>query len=182
MEQADDVASENGRTDLEVLIEAFGDRALGPLLVLIGLLAMSPVGAIPGMPVALSIVIILFAGQFLAGRSSPWLPSMLSRVSIDEDKIHDFRKNAESWLSYLDNFIHRRFDWATGEIARRLAAGLSILLAITMIPLEALPFAVALPAAGITLFGVALTARDGLAMCLGFIASAAVAAGWIWLL
>ena len=50
-----------------------------------------------------------------------------------------------------------------------------------MMPLEAVPFAVAIPAVGITLFGIGLTARDGLVMLCGFTASAVAAIG-IWLL
>jgi hypothetical protein len=51
-----------------------------------------------------------------------------------------------------------------------------------MVPLEVIPFAVAAPAAAITLFGLALTARDGLLMLVGFaVAAASTVLAWRWI-
>ncbi len=181
LEQADDVAGENGKADLKALIESFGDRAFGPVLTLLGLLAISPVGAIPGVPIVLAAVVILFAGQILFGRTSPWLPGFLGEMSIKEEKISEMQDKAHGWLARIDGFLRPRIKWATGEVARRIAAGIVILLSFVMMPLEAVPFAVAIPAVGITLFGIGLTARDGLVMLCGFAASAVAAIG-IWFL
>lgn len=86
--EADEVADDNGDSaDLCDLISSFGYQAFGPVLVLFGLLAMSPFGAIPGVPVALGAVIILFAVQILFGRSSPWLPGILASIKVEKSQI-----------------------------------------------------------------------------------------------
>ena len=181
LDQADDIAGEDGKADLKTLIESFDDRAFGPVLTLLGLLAVSPVGAIPGVPIVLAAVVILFAGQILFGRTSPWLPGFVGEMSIEEEKISSMQDKANDWLARIDGLLRPRIEWAAGGFARRIAACIVILLSFVMMPLEAVPFAVAIPAVGITLFGIGLTARDGLVMLCGFTASAVAAIG-IWLL
>ena len=51
------------------LLEASGSRSMGPVLFIPALIAFSPVGAIPGMSIAMGAVIILFATQLIIGRS-----------------------------------------------------------------------------------------------------------------
>jgi hypothetical protein len=53
-----------------------------------------------------------------------------------------------------------------------IIAALSIILALTMIPLEMVPFAAAIPAFSIALFAVGLTANDGLLILFGLVAAA----------
>ncbi|MEO0714864.1 MAG: exopolysaccharide biosynthesis protein [Pseudomonadota bacterium] len=182
LEQADSLAEEDGEADLRALIEAFEDRAFGPVLTLLGLLALSPFGAIPGIPAVLALVLVLFAGQIVVGRSSPWLPGFVGTISVEEDKISRFQESAKDWMSQIDGILRPRFEIFAGTLARQIAASVTIVLALAMIPLEAIPFAVAIPAAGIVLFGIGLTARDGLVMLFGFAASLGAAFGLWWLL
>lgn len=182
LEQADSLAEEDGEADLRALIEAFEDRAFGPVLTLLGLLALSPFGAIPGIPAVLALVLVLFAGQIVVGRSSPWLPGFVGTITVEEDKISRFQESAKDWMSQIDGILRPRFEIFAGTLARQIAASVTIVLALAMIPLEAIPFAVAIPAAGIVLFGIGLTARDGLVMLFGFAASLGAAFGLWWLL
>ena len=182
LEQADSLAEEDGEADLRALIEAFEDRAFGPVLTLLGLLTLSPFGAIPGIPAVLALVLVLFAGQIVVGRSSPWLPGFVGTISVEEDKISRFQESAKDWMSQIDGILRPRFEIFAGTLARQIAASVTIVLALAMIPLEAIPFAVAIPAAGIVLFGIGLTARDGLVMLFGFAASLGAAFGLWWLL
>ena len=52
--------------------------------------------------------------------------------------------------------------WAVGNVSEYLIAALSIALALLMIPLELVPFAVAIPAGALVLLGLALMAKDGI--------------------
>ena len=45
-------------TDLKTIVEAFGDRAFGPVMILCSLFLMTPIGAIPGLPAAFGLIII----------------------------------------------------------------------------------------------------------------------------
>lgn len=155
-------------TDLHTVIAAFGDRAFGPVLTLCGLLHLTPIGALPGVPIALGIVIISFAGQLVFGRDTPWMPEFLRKVKIKHSAIEKSRKRVGPILNKIDAVIRPRYKWAATDTARTLAALISVVFAITLLPLGSVPFGVVIPGLIITLIGLGITARDGLILILGF--------------
>ncbi|MDF1721359.1 MAG: exopolysaccharide biosynthesis protein [Minwuia sp.] len=148
------------------LLEIFSDRGFGPILIALGLLAVSPIGAIPTVPSMLAVVIVLVSAQLVFGRKHPWVPERLRRQGFSTDRVERLRDTGHKWLRRIDWLFTSRLQWATNEVARRVAALLCVGLAFLMIPLELVPFAVYLPGTAILLFGLALTARDGLFMLL----------------
>lgn len=64
--------------------------------------------------------------------------------------------------------VTERLEWATGGAARYAAAVLVTLLSLALIPLELVPFAVAIPGVAISVIGLALMARDGALMLLAY--------------
>jgi hypothetical protein len=61
--------------------------------------------------------------------------------------------------------------WATRKTFLRVIAALCLLLATSVPPLELLPFASTAPFSAICLFGLGITAKDGLFVVLGLIVS-----------
>ena len=61
----------------------------------------------------------------------------------------------------------------TGPPFDRIAAAACILLALTVLPLEMVPFASSVPMAAITVLGLALLTGDGLLVLIGLIAAVA---------
>lgn len=167
---------------IQDLFAAYGTRSFGPLIAILGLIAASPIGAIPGLPAALGVLISLMSVQLLAGRKDPWVPDRIKHLGVKRKKAEDFRENYDKWLSRIDNFISPRLEWAAGPTAQWLAAFFCIGLSVLMVPLEAIPFAVSVPAAAIMMFGLGLTSRDGLLMLLGFaITAASIYLTFTWL-
>ncbi|ACT59714.1 exopolysaccharide biosynthesis protein [Hirschia baltica] len=166
----DDIENKSDKSDtnLKSLIEAFGAKSFGPVLTLIGLLALSPFGAIPGVPVGLAIVTILIAGQIILGRDHLWLPDFINSMKLKAGTINKADKKIGRIPDFLDSLLQPRLKWAVGNTAVKLAAAFCILLSLLMIPLEIVPFAVAIPAAGLVLIGLALVASDGVFMLGGF--------------
>lgn len=154
----------NGEISIDALLDAFGHRGFGPLLIILGIIAVSPIGAIPGVPAVIGIAVALIAGQLLLGHDHPWLPGSIRRMAVKTRRVQQVRRDARDWLKRIDALVSERLPHATDEVARRGAAFLSIFLAGLMVPLEAIPFANAIPGTGIILFGLALTAKDGLIM------------------
>ena len=76
-------AAQSDRVSLGTLIDQLGQRTYGPLLFTIGLIAMSPIGAIPGASVVCATVIVLLAVQMSFGNRAPWVPGMLRRLEVD---------------------------------------------------------------------------------------------------
>jgi len=164
-------------TDLKTIVEAFGNRAFGPVMILCSLFLMTPIGAIPGLPAAFGLIIIVFAIQLLFQREHPWMPDVLQKIKISDAKLEKTRKTVSPILRAIDSVIRSRLPWMTSGPAQILTALLSIILALTMIPLGVVPFGVVAPAFIIGLFGLGITARDGLLILLGFVMSLGVALG-----
>mgnify|MGYP003627962116 FL=1 len=147
------------------LLELFEDRSFGPVFTLLGLLVvLPPLGAIPGLPMVIGLVVVLFAGQMMLGSAHPWVPEFIENLSVSKDKVRKAHQKSRAALKEIDSFVTKRLAWVTGKTARRIAAGVVVLLGLTMIPLEIVPFAVAAPGAAIMLIGLAVIARDGLVM------------------
>ncbi|MDB2437942.1 exopolysaccharide biosynthesis protein [Hellea sp.] len=170
-------AVDGAEVDLKTLVQAFGDRAFGPVMILCSLFLMTPLGAIPGLPVAFSLIIIVFALQLLFRRDHPWMPEILRKVKISESKLEKTRKVVSPILNKIDTFIRPRLSWVTSGPMQALTALLAIVLALTMAPLGIVPFGVVAPAFIIGLLGLGITARDGVLIIMGFVLSLGVAYG-----
>lgn len=161
--------------DLKTVIEAFGNRAFGPIMLLCALFVLIPfIGGLPGVPVAFGLIVILFAMQLLFRRPYPWMPKVIARVKITAAVLEKSSKVAGPWLDRIDNFVHPRLEWAVKGPMLIIVALVAILLAATMVPLGMVPFGVVVPAIIIGLLGLGITARDGLFILIGLTLSFAV--------
>jgi len=153
--------------DLKTVVEAFGNRAFGPVMVLCGLCMMTPLGAIPGIPPAFGVIVIVFAIQLLFRRKTPWMPKILRRVKIPADKLSKVQLKVRPLLAKIDGIISPRLEWAVTGAAQVVVSIVAIILALTFFPLGVVPFGVVAPAVIILLLGLGITARDGALILLG---------------
>lgn len=157
--------------DLKTVVEGFGQRSFGPVMILCGLCMMTPLGAIPGLPAAFGLIVIVFAIQLLFRRPTPWMPEILRKVKIPADKLIFVRRKTQPILAKIDNVIRPRLLWATLGPMQVLAALMAIVVSATFVPLGAVPFGVVPSAFIVGLLGLGITARDGVvilfAMALG---------------
>ena len=167
------------QVDLKDLVQAFGDRAFGPVMILCSLFLMTPIGIIPGLPAAFGLIVIIFAVQLLFRRKYPWMPEILRKVEISDSALEKTQKKVSPILRKIDSFIHPRLPWVTSGPMQVLTALLAIVLSITLVPLGVVPFGVVAPAFIIGLLGLGITARDGVLIIIGFILSLGVAYGVI---
>ena len=163
--------------DLKTVVEAFGDRSFGPIMVLCGLCMMTPLGALPGIPPAFGLIVIVFALQLLFRRQTPWMPEVLRRVKIPADKLSKVQAKVRPILAKIDGIIRPRFQWAATGSMQVLISVVSIIIALSFFPLGMVPFGVVAPAAIILLLGLGITARDGVLTILGLALSLGVFVG-----
>jgi len=167
--------------DLKSIIESFGDRAFGPVMLLSGLFMLTPLGAIPMVPAAFGFIVITFAVQLLMRRDTPWMPNILSRVKVSSSRVKQVKRKATPILAKVDGVIRPRMQWAARGPFQILAALIAIILSTAMVPLGAVPFAVCIPGFVLGLLGLGITARDGIMMFIAFALSLGAFVG-IWLL
>lgn len=153
--------------DLKSIIESFGERAFGPVMLLAGLFMMTPLGALPMVPAAFGLIVIIFAVQLLFRRPYPWMPEILSRVKIPARRVRKVKEKVRPVLAKIDRLIHPRMRWVSSGYMSVLIAIVAILLSITLVPLGAIPFAVVPPAFIIGLLGLGITAKDGIVLLVG---------------
>ncbi|WP_435102507.1 exopolysaccharide biosynthesis protein [Arhodomonas sp. AD133] len=162
------------------VVAVFQSRGFGPLLLAPALIALLPTGAVPGVPTVCATLVVLTAAQLVLGRRSPWLPSRLSRVALARERFLAVYNRARPVTRRIDGLTGQRLGILTNGPAPRLVAALCLLLALTMVPLELVPFAAAVPAAAIVLLALGLSVRDGLLVLIGILAAVAGAFGLGW--
>lgn len=151
------------------IVEILNNRGFGPILLAASLFTILPTGAIPGVPTVTALLITCIAGQLVLGKKHPWIPNRLGELSIERTTFEEARKSAEPYTKTLDRFIKPRLSFLTGKTSNRTIAAICIALALLMPPLELIPFAAFVPAFAIGLFGIGLSAKDGLAILFGIV-------------
>lgn len=175
-------ATDADRVSIGDVIEVLGGRGFGPLLLVPALIEITPIGGIPGVPTFLAFIIVMISVQMVFGRDHAWLPGFVERRNVSGDRLAEAVRTLRPVGRRLDRWFHGRLRSFTGPRPRRIAAAASIVLCLTVPPLELLPFASTAPMLAIAMFGLAMTLRDGRLMAAAFAASAAAlgAALWFW--
>jgi len=101
LERAREAANGEG-VDLKDLVQAFGDRAFGPVMILCSLFLMTPIGIIPGLPAAFGLIVIIFAMQLLFRRDYPWMPEVLRKVKISDSALEKTQDKVSPILRKID--------------------------------------------------------------------------------
>lgn len=158
------------------IVEMLGPRSFAPLILAVGLIAVTPIDSIPTLPTTFGIIIFLTVGQMLIGCRALWLPRIVSHRAVNADKL----KRALTWLMpharWADRWLGVRLTLFTrGGFLTAIALCCALLAAIMPL-LELVPLVSTVPALAFTAFGVALLVHDGAAALVGFGLTAATLA------
>jgi hypothetical protein len=177
-----ELADEHGHVSVGDIAERFGTRSYGPFLMIPGLIELTPVGAIPGVPTFLAFTTALVAVQKLFGRDHIWLPRLIRRREISQYKLRRATARLKGIAAWLDRHFHGRFTALTHAPFSRLAALVVLALCLTVPPLEFLPFASSAPMAAIAAIGLAFLVRDGVLMIAALLMSGGAFGllGYLW--
>lgn len=156
--------SSSGRRRVSVahMLQASGERSFGPMILLPGLLVLSPLSGIPGLPSLAALAVALVTLQLLIGRRHFWLPRWLLRRSVPAQRFDQALGLMLRGAKPIDRLVKPRLRWLTRGPAYPLCALICLLVALSMPPLELVPFANSLAGAALTCLGLSLIARDGL--------------------
>lgn len=175
-----DDKSNGSDISLGEVLDSLGSRGYGPLLLALALIELLPTGAIPGVPTFIAVCVVLLAGQMVIGRTTPWVPAKLRRKGFSHDKFEKARDKIRPTTQKLDKAIKPRLAQFASPFAARIVGGICILLALTMPPLELIPFASSIPSLSIGLFGVGLGAHDGLIVLLATVVAIGAGVGVVY--
>jgi len=179
LDRIGEVAEEHEEVSMEQVMEAVGRRSFGPLLLLVGIIAVAPgIGDIPGVATVLGIFVLTVSVQLLFGRKDFWLPQWILKRKAKREK---FKKMAETkWLrkpaKWIDKVVKERLEVLTGPKATYAIAAACTVMALALPLTELVPLSTNLLSLGLVAYGISLVANDGLMALVGFVISAATLA------
>lgn len=161
------------------IVDAVGRRSFGPLLLVVGLFAISPITAIPGLTWLSSLLILLIAAQMLFGAKRAWLPKPILDIDVPRQPFLGFIDKVRPRAEKLeqDGWLRTRLAFLSEPPLVNLVALAVIAAALITIPLGLIPLAPLAPGLAVVFFGIGMTARDGLWLLIGM----GVFAAALWL-
>lgn len=146
-----------------------GSRAYGPILLLLGLIAVSPLTVAPGATWAVAVLTLLVSLQLLLQRPMPWIPQRALRLPLPRGLMNGFVRSIRPLARFADVFVKPRFQVLAEPPWVAAAAAICIVAALITFPLGLVPFAPFIPGLAICLVGLGLTAKDGLLLILSIV-------------
>lgn len=178
LERVSEQARGESHLTVRDVLDSFGSRTFGPLYAALGVITISPIGAIPGAPVVLSLLVAFVTIQRFFGSDSPWLPKRITSRSVSADTWEHAHDKARPWAQRIDRYLRPRLTFLTTSIMDHALSVLVLLLGAALIPIGLVPFANIVPGAAIILVGLGLAARDGVFV----LASLALTGASVWLI
>ncbi|MGM0760851.1 MAG: exopolysaccharide biosynthesis protein [Thermodesulfobacteriota bacterium] len=169
------------KISLDLILSTLGRRSFGPILLLAGLVTLAPIiGDIPGMPTIMGLVVMLTAVQLLIRREHFWMPHWMLRRSVRKNRLCKGLQWIRPVARFLDRFIRPRLTMLIRNGGLYVIAFVCICVAAVMPLMEFIPFSANAAGIILTIFGLSLTATDGLLalIALGLISLAAVIIGY----
>ena len=167
-----------GKLSIQQILDVVGTRAYGPILLIIGIMSVSPLALIPGSTWTFAVLTLLVSAQMALNLAHPWLPPFALRASFPEMKIQAALCKVRPVTRAIDQIIRPRLQFLADQPWLTIVALLAIAAALITFPLSLIPLAPFLPGATIILIGLGITARDALALGAA-IAITGAAAFWI---
>lgn len=162
-------ASDVERVSVGSILDAFGDRAFGALLLVFALPNALPMP--PGTSAILGAPIVFIAFQLMIGRPTLWLPRFITERSLARADFATLANKIDPWVHKLERLLKPRLPLLTTPFADRLTGlacfVLSLILALP-IPLGNMP-----PAIALTAFALGMIESDGAAIAVGWLGTAA---------
>jgi hypothetical protein len=154
------------------VVEAFGDRGLGALILVLSLMALFPWP--PGGKAVFALPIILLAAELAFQRNEVWLPRWALRASVSRSAYRKAVSKVIGPIRRVESLTRPRLSFLTGPVSEILMGTTCVLLALVMaLPV---PLGDLLPALGLIFFALGVMQKDGVAVLLGILGTIATAA------
>ncbi len=165
-------ARPGARLCLGEIVEAFGDRAFGPVMFFFALINMLPWP--PGGTTLTGAPLLLLSLELALGRETLWIPRWAERISVNRETFGRLSRRFMRPLRWSEAVSRPRFYFLTGGFGQGLI-GLACLFlsAVLVLPIFGGNL---VPAVAMGFFSLGVMQRDGLAVLLGWLTTAATVA------
>ena len=167
----------NPTLTLDEVVEAFGDRGIGALILVLSLMALFPWP--PGGKAVFAAPIILLAVELATQRNEVWLPKWLLKASLNRSAYRKATSRLIRPIRFVENLTRPRLTVFTGPLSEMFIGVICVILAAIMaLPI---PFGDMLPGLALIFFALGIMQKDGAAVLLG-VAGTAVTGGYLVLI
>lgn len=155
------------RVTLGMLLRGMDRSSQSVLLLIPGLLLVSPLSGIPGMATLGGITIATVAFQLLLGRSDIWLPGFILRRGVSAAKVTRALDRMERVAGVLDRNTTPRMRWFFAFPGQQMALAICLGCGLAMPFFELVPFSATTLATVVVVLSLSLLVRDGLLAAIG---------------
>lgn len=148
---------ETSKLSLHEVVDRFGERGFGALILVLALIAMIPWP--PGGKAVFALAIILMAVQLTMLRHDVWLPRWAGRASVSRGFYRSASGKILGLVRRFESLSRPRLLFMTGKVADILIGLVAVVMALMMG--TSAPLIDVLPDIALVLFGLGLMARDG---------------------
>lgn len=147
------------------IIEAFGERAFGFVLILFSLPNCVP--APPGIAGIVGTPVLIFSIQMMLGHKHPWLPRFILNRSVSVSKFKAIIDAAEPKLKKLESFCKPRLTRLFSVLGDRFVGLFAFLVALSvLIPFPGTNFP---PSIALVIASIAVIEEDGYLLIIGYL-------------
>jgi hypothetical protein len=152
------------RITIGQIMETFGGRAMGGLLLIFGLACTLPLP--PGGSTIFGAPLCLLAPQLLLGARAPWLPSRMRKGAIPTADLRRGLPRVLPWIRRMEAVSRPRLSFVLSPVGQRVVGLVCTLLALVLI--LPIPFGNMLPATAVTVLSLSLVQKDGALALFGY--------------
>lgn len=159
----------NRKIKISELLKFFERKSFGALLILpCILLLIPPIGAIPGAPFLLGLIIAVITFQLILGIYQPWVPKKLLNMKINGNKLSGGIHLIRPILNFLGGFTKKRLAWLTYPPFINVFASAAFIFSLMIMFIGFIPFLPDVLSIAILFLGIGLITSDGLIVVIGF--------------
>lgn len=144
------------------IMDAVGRRSFGPIVLLVGLILVTPLSGMPGMPTLSGLLILLTLSQLLLGHEHIWLPDWILRREVPRARLMRGLGMLHPIARVLDSISRPRLTVLVTGSGLDVMALACVFIGFVLPVTEVIPFSASLAGFALMVFGLAMIARDGL--------------------
>lgn len=153
------------RVPIKDLVDAMDSIGFGLAIMIFAFGIIIPLP--PPFPSIISIPLVIFSMQMIAGYGSPKLPKRFANLSVKRSVLAMLIKRSSPYIRKVEKILKPRLSFMTSAIAERII-GAFILIFATFILLP-MPLSNFIPGLGILIISFGLLGKDGLVVILGML-------------
>ncbi|MCL7942800.1 exopolysaccharide biosynthesis protein [Marinobacter sp. ATCH36] len=154
-------AADQSHVSIGEMMDSVGRRTFGPVVLLVGLILVTPLSGLPGMPTLMGLVMFLTLGQILVGRRHFWLPHWLVNRQVPRKKLVRGLELLRPTARTIDRMIRPRFSLLVKGPGLYVMALACMVISAFMPATEIVPFSASIAGLALMTFGLAMISKDG---------------------